>query len=350
MKELDRDSPIPLHHQLYELLKEWFTTEAAPSGFLPSEVELAERFGLSRGTVRIALDRLVKDDLIVRDAGRGTALKPDYLVKLKKYRIGVVLSEIDFFTDTIWEYSRTSHLEVINGIIESNIPFNLSTELFSEDTFSEACNRDFDGFILWPYVHQSLTKRLSKPYMQMRYSIDLIDGFAKIAADLVANGLGRIGYIGFDSRGRIETMDRVLGEAGLPPIRAEAIIECGGNQAEAYRSCVELLDRGIDLDCIVCSTDIRAYGVLQCLEEKGIPVPSRIAVYGFDGPRRPRSNGKSITTCRFDWTYPGRFAVESIRRLLDGASPQDYSPPKGIIWHGETTQLASREQSEEKAP
>lgn len=342
MKEINRENPIPLQHQLYELLKEWFTTETFPSGFLPSEIEIAKKFGLSRGTVRSALDRLVKEGLIDRDAGRGTVLRPDYLVKLRKYRIGVILSEVDFFTDAIWEYSWASHLEVINGIMESNLANNLSTELISEEFFTEACNEEYDGFILWPYVHSSLAKRFTKPYVQMAYTIDLVIGFEKIAADIVSRGFERIGYIGFNSRGRVEAMNGVFAAAGHPSIRSEAIIECGGNPEEAYRVCMELLDRDLGLDCIVCSTDIRAQGVLKCLGERGIKIPGEMAVYGFDGPRRQKEGKISLTTCRFDWTYPGRFAVESIRKRLDGVPVGTYEPPIGELVAGRSTDVRRR--------
>jgi DNA-binding LacI/PurR family transcriptional regulator len=340
MKQIDRESPISLQHQLYEVLKEWFMTEPFPSGFLPSEAEIAKKFGLSRGTVRIALDRLVSEGIIIRNAGRGSMLRPDYLIKLRKYRIGVILSKVDFFTDAIWEYSWPSHLEIINGIMQSNLLYNLSTELISEEFFDEACNKEYDGFILWPYVHASLENRCMKPYVKMIYTIDLISGFEKIAADIVRKGFKTIGYIGFDSRGRIEAMNAVFEKANHAPIQSQAIIECGGSAEEAYRTCVELFDRNFQFDCIVCSTDIRAHGVLQFLSERGIAVPDEVAVYGFDGPRRQKG-GITLTTCRFDWTYPGRFAVESIRKKLDGVELGVYALPVGELIEGQSTAVGT---------
>jgi len=44
---------------------------------IPTEKQLGEAFGLSRQTVRRAMDRLVNDGLITRVAGRGTFLTPD---------------------------------------------------------------------------------------------------------------------------------------------------------------------------------------------------------------------------------------------------------------------------------
>jgi GntR family transcriptional regulator len=63
----------PLYLQIKDLLlrnmesKQWRPGEA-----LPSEVELAARFGVSQGTVRKAVDALASDHLVVRRQGKGT--------------------------------------------------------------------------------------------------------------------------------------------------------------------------------------------------------------------------------------------------------------------------------------
>lgn len=46
--------------------------EWRPGVALPSEMELAQRFGVSQGTVRKAIDELVGENLLVRRQGKGT--------------------------------------------------------------------------------------------------------------------------------------------------------------------------------------------------------------------------------------------------------------------------------------
>src|SRR5918997_4678363 len=77
---LDRSSFVPLYYQLQELLKEQIESGAwKPGERMPSEPELARRFGISRVVVRQALAILEDDRQIVRIKGRGTFVAPPKL-------------------------------------------------------------------------------------------------------------------------------------------------------------------------------------------------------------------------------------------------------------------------------
>ena len=72
---LDRTSPIPLYFQIAENLKEAIQAGTiAPGERLDNELELAERLGVSRPTVRQAIQRLVQQGLVVRRRGLGTVV------------------------------------------------------------------------------------------------------------------------------------------------------------------------------------------------------------------------------------------------------------------------------------
>jgi GntR family transcriptional regulator len=63
----------PLYLQLRDLLlRDMETRQWRPGEALPSEIELAARFGVSQGTVRKAIDALAADNLVVRRQGKGT--------------------------------------------------------------------------------------------------------------------------------------------------------------------------------------------------------------------------------------------------------------------------------------
>ena len=69
--------PLPLYHRIYVVLRQqiaegqWSADEA-----MPSEHELASAFAVSRITIRRALDRLEKENLISRRRGSGTFAQP----------------------------------------------------------------------------------------------------------------------------------------------------------------------------------------------------------------------------------------------------------------------------------
>ncbi|MFC5719213.1 GntR family transcriptional regulator [Streptomyces gamaensis] len=70
---LDRGSPVPLYFQLSQQLEAAIEQGGlAPGSLLGNEIELAARLGLSRPTVRQAIQSLVDKGLLVRRRGVGT--------------------------------------------------------------------------------------------------------------------------------------------------------------------------------------------------------------------------------------------------------------------------------------
>lgn len=63
--------PLTKYHQIYLVLREQLEEGRFAHG-LPGELELTRQFGVGRVTVRRALEQLVQEGLIVREAGRGT--------------------------------------------------------------------------------------------------------------------------------------------------------------------------------------------------------------------------------------------------------------------------------------
>jgi GntR family transcriptional regulator len=70
---LSKDLPIPLYHQLKTLLLERIRAgEMKPNDRLPAEDELAATHGVSKATVRQALNDLAVAGVLRREQGRGT--------------------------------------------------------------------------------------------------------------------------------------------------------------------------------------------------------------------------------------------------------------------------------------
>jgi GntR family transcriptional regulator len=71
---IDKASPLPYYQQLADLLKHEISLHQHEPGVyrLPSENALAEQHGISRATVRHALDVLERNGWIYREKGRGS--------------------------------------------------------------------------------------------------------------------------------------------------------------------------------------------------------------------------------------------------------------------------------------
>jgi GntR family transcriptional regulator len=73
MRPIDRNSKLPLYHQLYEILRNKIMRQDwKPGDVIPPESELVDRYQVSRTTVRQVLDLLTNEGLIYRQQGRGT--------------------------------------------------------------------------------------------------------------------------------------------------------------------------------------------------------------------------------------------------------------------------------------
>jgi GntR family transcriptional regulator len=63
----------PLYRQIKQLIMGNLESgEWGPGDAIPSESELAGRFGVSQGTVRKAIDEMAAENLLVRQQGKGT--------------------------------------------------------------------------------------------------------------------------------------------------------------------------------------------------------------------------------------------------------------------------------------
>jgi GntR family transcriptional regulator len=93
--DIDKNSPIPYHYQLTEIIRKLISQKQWGQGDkLPSEREFCETFEISRITVRKALDSLAAEGLIQTTKGIGTFVSEQkYLEKWANFPIG--------FTDSL---------------------------------------------------------------------------------------------------------------------------------------------------------------------------------------------------------------------------------------------------------
>src|SRR6266851_8597312 len=111
---LDKGIPVPLYHQLHAVLKaeiesrRWRADEQ-----LPNETKLAERFGVSKITVRQALQKLAEQGYIRREQGRGT------FVAKRKFDEGP--RELTSFTEEMKRHNLVAASRVlVQSVVEAD--------------------------------------------------------------------------------------------------------------------------------------------------------------------------------------------------------------------------------------
>ena len=77
MAALDRNSFKPIYYQLSENLRAIIDGGLSPGDQIPSENALIAQFSVSRNTVRLAIDTLIRDGLVCRVKGKGTFVAPE---------------------------------------------------------------------------------------------------------------------------------------------------------------------------------------------------------------------------------------------------------------------------------
>ena len=83
--------PAPLYRELERAMRDALASgEWKPGDAIPAERRLAERFGVSIGTVRKAIDALVDANLLIRQQGRGTFVATHTRDRLMYYFFHVV--------------------------------------------------------------------------------------------------------------------------------------------------------------------------------------------------------------------------------------------------------------------
>lgn len=106
---VSREDPLPLYHQLREILLREIQ-QLKPGDQIPSEPILAHRYRVSKGTVKQAIQELVRDGLLYRVQGKGT------FVTLPKVRfpLHVPSRKLRSFTEDLLERGLKPETRVLS--------------------------------------------------------------------------------------------------------------------------------------------------------------------------------------------------------------------------------------------
>lgn len=322
----------------------------APNSFLPPQRDLAERLGVPRRAVRIALEQLKDSGLIESNRGRGTRVLPKedrparatvaYIhspvrawagLEPHHIRDGVLrrLQQLDYDCVEISVYSsdgiQSMHGETARPVTIDKLPEVLKE--YSAFIFHEASH--LMAVLISKLVDARIPVVVANLEVDLDVSATLVDheNVSMRAVETLASfGHKHIAYLGTDPDivfyGKALKGFRNGMNAANLDIDETLISFCeSSNSLAAYKAALPLVNRDKPPTAIVAARDSIAAGACQAIKEAGLEVGRDISVIGFDdvswdGPT------PFLTTFHEPCTEMGANAVDMlVDRIQNGELP-----------------------------
>lgn len=332
----------PLYLQLVRTIRESiFNGELAPGEQIPTEAELTARYGVSRITVRRAIQELTSEGLLIGIRGKGTFVNPSTFTGTHTYLFVHGL-------ETGIDYPYTSL--ILNGICQQNRdrvhfrlemlalpPLHLQSDQDDRDRVEDLLSHSpIHGIISLPRLRHHTLERLVERGMPVVYiglmdppppagvvSLDLnpCTAWTMLVEHLLARGRSRIGLIGqpvaSSPTGPRELVIREVMESHGLPLPQDAYEPAPWGINGGYEAARRLLQRRPDLDAIMASDDLQALGAMQAARDAGRRIGDDLAVTGMGNILGEHSHC-GLTTIDLQLDGCGRLATQCLRQLLRG--------------------------------
>jgi DNA-binding LacI/PurR family transcriptional regulator len=319
----------------------------APGQRLPSELKLAEAFGVSQISIRNALKKLNEEGYVASKHGKGSFVEqPECFFSKAKADI------IGFYTDVsrqcyvhfptiLHGISTTAHqyglnLQIINiGANGNGIHSDKKLVTLIEDrkidglivdlprqrvgvSWDDYYYLDRSGvpFVLWGNYKDAKGRNLVTA-CDSNWLEDLMQQMVGKGHRKIALVLGPIdppdAFSSSNAQHLLPIYKRVTRELFMP-IRPEYIVQADYSVESGYIAGKQLLSLKTRPEVIIAADDVNAIGIIKAAMDMGIKVPEELKIWGV-GDFLPGSNISSVS---FDWEHAGRKAVSELVHLIEG--------------------------------
>lgn len=159
-------------------------------------------------------------------------------------------------------------------------------------------------------------------------------GGYKATKHLLGLGRRRIAFFGNTSNpenaARHDGYLQALSENGLdadPDLKIDVPFE----MHHAREAIMTMLDSKVELDSVVCISDVMALAAMSTFQETGLRIPQDIAVVGYDDISLAAYSSPQLTTVRQNIRHGGRVLVESILGLINDEDVPDTTLASELI-------------------
>jgi len=347
------------HRQIFESLRDRIASgKYTAADRLPSEAELARRFGVSRPTAARALRDLQQLGLLERKVGSGTYLRSGPPADTRTLSAGLLVpglgnTEIlDPICNEITRAGQARNMNVLWG--DASSPANTADDALA--ICQQYINQKVDGVFFAPlenaFDREAVNLRIAETLQKAGIAVVLLDRdvsdfpkrshFDLVGIDnfqsafVLTNHLIEIGCKTF----------RFLARPGYPSTTDLRLAGCreaiarstvGKNQPlkadfgnPAELDFVRSILRGKP-DVIVCANDLTAALLIQTLSNLGVQLPDEVRVVGFDDVRYATLLSVPLTTIRQPCEHIGQAAVNAMLERLANHK----MAPRQILLNGE---------------
>lgn len=332
-RKVNQQSSVSIHSQLRNLLLEEIAQQVyKPGERLDSERGLAERFGVSRTSIRETISGLIEQGLLQRLPGRGTFLA-ERNTHPKPLRIIFLIST------EIFQFVETGYGLILRGA-ESACSKSGHTLIFRAIGNEPIDTRDEndqppDGIVIVGGVRKDVAQR----YRELQVPIAMVDlleheGYSELEnvridyahgteialRRLHALGHTRIGFIGFSGSKKYVLYWESLEILGIDydPRLVEFLhpLDLEPGVLSGFRKMQAILARGRRPTAILATNDLVARGSLEALLMAGLHVPEDVSVIGYDDLKVTTS--PSLSTIWADLEQVGQLAIAALERKIQG--------------------------------
>jgi DNA-binding LacI/PurR family transcriptional regulator len=343
-RKIDTNSPTPLSHQLRSiLLNEIQEGVYKPGQRIPSERILAERFRISRASVRETIAAMLSDGTLFRTVGRGTFVSSLESRPARTPRITGSLQIGFWISESIFNFVKPGYNQTLTGIAEVCRSSGHTLRFHSVGEQRESLDQlfppdadDLDGNVVLGGVNRAVLERLQSldcplVLVDMLFSkegthvvrIDYGHGTELAMQHLIELGHKEIGFIGFAGSEKYEVFWRMLESGGLTYnpryVQFLEAAELEPGILAGYENMQKLLRSPHLPTAVLITNDYVALGAIEALTIAGVSVPGQMSIVGFDDLAK---GNFPLTTVKADLVELGRIAA---RTLLDRIEHPDGS-------------------------
>ncbi|MBR7121618.1 MAG: substrate-binding domain-containing protein [Lentisphaeria bacterium] len=291
------------HEQLTALLRAELKKNRFPGNRFYTVKQLMEHYQVSQATLTRAMIPLFDEGVLYSVPGKGTFVRE----KQQKYpqsdlqMIFCVVSSQEVFHRDYNPGTWFALQDIFSGIAKSTGEHGGSVNLITINSdgpeFRHLATMPNSAFIFLEYdrfeaqieycikknlpyaiyaKHHKLTRNIKQVWL------DTEQAQYDAVSHLIARGHRQIGFIG-DKRNssRHKGFCAAMRDAGLSCSLPKMAFLPDGDEESAYQAAMKLIAVNPELTAIACSTDLRALGVMQAVEDSGRRIPA-FAVTGID--------------------------------------------------------------------